>query len=96
MPDPHPSAPTREQIRRTSGILAGLSAHLREEPPPPGMMPLLAPLRDEDDGMPRALARTVQNRPGNPRIMEAGFLRDDLRDGSGKALSTPTGGGWCR
>ncbi|MFD6989293.1 hypothetical protein [Streptomyces sp. NPDC059943] len=88
MPAPTaPSAPTAEQIQQASRILAGLVTHLREEPPLPGVVPLLAPLLDENTGVPmllgdvlRAAARIVSRQAAVPWTDETRDIVSTLRE----------------
>ncbi|MEU5148815.1 hypothetical protein AB0G42_16695 [Streptomyces yangpuensis] len=68
------SAPDPEQIEEATDTLAQLVDYLRTEPPTADVLTLLAPLLDEDDGVPmllsdvlRAAARAVATNTEPPR-----------------------------
>ncbi|MEV0259028.1 hypothetical protein AB0H82_32785 [Streptomyces sp. NPDC050732] len=57
---PIPDAPTPDQIRQATSTLADLAAYLRSYPPLDEALPLLAPLLDEDDGVPILLGDALR------------------------------------
>ncbi|WP_031046006.1 hypothetical protein [Streptomyces sp. NRRL F-5650] len=60
MPHHAPDAPAPDQIREATSTLAGLAAYLRTHPPLDDVLPLLAPLLDEDDGVPMLLGDALR------------------------------------
>ncbi|MFD4476414.1 hypothetical protein ACFWPU_09920 [Streptomyces sp. NPDC058471] len=60
MPHHTPDAPTPDQIRQATSTLADLAAYLRTHPPLDDVLPLLAPLLDEDDGVPILLGNALR------------------------------------
>ncbi|MEU4347026.1 hypothetical protein [Streptomyces sp. NPDC023838] len=60
MPHRAPDAPTPDQVRQATSTLADLAAYLRTHPPLDDALPLLAPLLDEDDGVPILLGSALR------------------------------------
>ncbi|MBM7167029.1 hypothetical protein JQK87_01040 [Streptomyces sp. G44] len=60
MPHHAPDAPTSGQIRQATSTLADLATYLRTHPPLEDVLPLLAPLLDEDDGVPIQLGNILR------------------------------------
>ncbi|PZT68350.1 hypothetical protein DN402_09220 [Streptomyces sp. SW4] len=60
MPHRTPDAPTPDQVRQATSTLADLAAYLRTHPPLADVLPLLAPLLDEDDGVPILLGDALR------------------------------------
>ncbi|MFF5491311.1 hypothetical protein [Streptomyces virginiae] len=54
------TAPTTDQIEQATDTLAQLVDYLRTEPPTADVLPLLAPLLDEDDGVPMLLSDALR------------------------------------
>ncbi|ALO96682.1 hypothetical protein SHL15_5618 [Streptomyces hygroscopicus subsp. limoneus] len=60
MPHRTPDAPTPAQVRQATSTLADLAAYLRAHPPLDDVLPLLAPLLDEDNGVPILLGDALR------------------------------------
>lgn len=54
------TVPTPEQIEQATDTLAQLVDYLRTDPPTADVLPLLAPLLDEDDGIPMLLSDVLR------------------------------------
>lgn len=54
------TVPTPEQIEQATDTLAQLVDYLRTEPTTADVLPLLAPLLDEDDGIPMLLSDALR------------------------------------
>jgi hypothetical protein len=54
------TVPTPQQVEQATDTLAKLVDYLRTEPPTAAVLPLLAPLLDEDDGVPMLLSDVLR------------------------------------
>ncbi|MGY9065392.1 hypothetical protein [Streptomyces sp. CAS3] len=83
---PNPSPPLPEQLVQATGTLAEVKEYLRAGPPVAETLPLLAPLLDENTGVPmllgdilRAAARLVSEQTDRPAPDEIRQIIDGLR-----------------
>ncbi|MFE9407442.1 hypothetical protein ACFYN0_01360 [Streptomyces sp. NPDC006704] len=84
---PRPSAPTADQITQATTTLAQVKDFLRTDPPAADALPLLAPLLDENTGVPmllgdilRAAARVISPQATGPQADEIREIIDGLRE----------------
>ncbi|MFB7630520.1 hypothetical protein ACFC0M_06165 [Streptomyces sp. NPDC056149] len=80
-------SPSHDQIVQATDTLTQVKDYLRTEPPVADMLPLLAPLLDEDTGVPtllgdilRAAARVVATQSPHPYSDEVRWFVDGLRE----------------
>ncbi|MFE4017967.1 hypothetical protein ACFXPZ_11220 [Streptomyces sp. NPDC059101] len=84
---PHTSAPSPGQITQATGTLAQVKHYLRTDPAAADVLPLLAPLLDEDTGVPillgdvlRSAARLVAQQAPQPLTDETRRIIEGLRE----------------
>lgn len=84
---PHPTPPSVHQIAEATSTLDRLMRYLRSEPPAADALPLLAPLLDENTGVPillgdllRAAARIVSRQAAVPWSDETRDVISTLRE----------------
>ncbi|MFE7302675.1 hypothetical protein [Streptomyces sp. NPDC057579] len=84
---PHTPAPSPDQITQATTTLAQVKHYLRTNPAAADMLPLLAPLLDEDTGMPillgdvlRSAARLVAQQSPHPLTDETRRIIEGLRE----------------
>lgn len=84
---PHPTPPSAHQITEATSTLDQLKHYLRSEPPAADALPLLAPLLDENTGVPillgdvlRAAARIVSRQAAVPWSDETRDVISTLRE----------------
>ncbi|MFE6031638.1 hypothetical protein [Streptomyces niveus] len=84
---PHPTPPSAHQITEATNTLDQLKHYLRSEPPAADALPLLAPLHDENTGVPillgdvlRAAARIVSRQTTVPWSEETRDIVSTLRE----------------
>ncbi|TFI21338.1 hypothetical protein [Streptomyces sp. 4R-3d] len=83
---PNPAPPSAHQIAQATNTLDQLKHYLRDEPPLTDTLPLLAPLLDENTGVPillgdilRAVARIVSRQTAIPWTDETRDVISTLR-----------------
>jgi hypothetical protein len=83
----HPADSRGAQVAQATDTLAQVKGYLRSNPPIADVLPLLAPLLDEDTGVPillgdvlRSAARLVSQQATRPVTDETGQIIDGLRE----------------
>ncbi|AJT62535.1 hypothetical protein T261_0846 [Streptomyces lydicus] len=89
---PNTPAPSSDQIAKATHNLAQIKDYLRTDPPVADVLPLLAPLLDEDTGVPillgdvlRSAARLVSQQATRPVTDETRQIIDGLREAAQQA-----------
>ncbi|MFD9817497.1 hypothetical protein [Streptomyces violascens] len=89
---PDTSALNTDQVTQATNTLAQIRDYLRTDPPAADMLPLLAPLLDEDTGVPillgdilRSAARLVSQQTARPATAETLQIIEGLRDAAQEA-----------
>ncbi|AXG80755.1 hypothetical protein [Streptomyces paludis] len=89
---PNPTAPSPYQVARATDTLEQVKRYLRANPPLADALPLLAPLLDEDTGVPlllgdilREAARLISQQTGHPADDEVRQIIDGLRTAAQEA-----------
>ncbi|MEW1723847.1 hypothetical protein [Streptomyces sp. NPDC093109] len=89
---PNPTTTSPHQIAQATNTLEQVKRYLRANPPLADALPLLAPLLDEDTGVPillgdilREAARLVSQQAGHPADDEVRQIVDGLREAAQEA-----------